>query len=728
VLNVPSIRLFGLVLVTCAFTDLQAQTKTVTQRSSQREISAIRVNGDLTIDGTLNDSSWQTAASVTEFRQREPFEKQLATETTDVRILYDSRFLYFGIHCIDSEPKKIVATELRRDADYNVDDNFTVLLSPNNDKRSGYTFTTNPLGTQFDSLIADEGRVNDPNWDGIWKSNARITRDGWTATIAIPFSTLNFKTSANVTIGINFRRFIRRKNEEDLWQSYLRIYGIERISEAGELINLRDIGSGRLLLIKPYAVGGIRSDAQNGSRVLRTAGLDIKYGLRSNLVANLTFNTDFADADVDPVRFNITPFKSSLPEKRQFFLENSGIFRVGFRDTQLFFSRQIGIDPISGQQVPLDVGAKVTGSLGKFDVGILDAKTRASGPNPYANYFVARVKRKLLSESYVGGILIDKESGNIFDRFNRTAGIDANFVFFKKLSLNGFLARTFSADRTLRGHDWASTIDANYNNNLIQVEAFRISAQPNFNPEVGFVDRTDIVTNSIDAQLSPRPKHGPIREYNFEGFYRRHVDTHGVLQTQEWQTTFRANFHNGAYTDDDLFDNFIQRLSSPFNIFKNVIIPPGIYHFDRHQFTYGSDQSKRFVYSFFERFGTFYNGHLNEFRTRTSYRPIPRISIATVHTWDRFRFPQGIFNVHIASLKTSYSFNRFLTTSMLLQINSIDKNPLSVNFRIRWNYRPDSDLFVIYNLGNQFNSLAAGNPVLTREQRFTVKFTYSFLK
>jgi len=680
------------------------------------------------LDGTLNDANWQDASLVTNFHQREPFERQPPTEKTEVRIVYDSRYLYFGIHCFDPDPKKIVATELRRDADFSVDDNFTVLISPNNDKRNGYTFTTNALGTQFDALISDEGRVNDPNWDGIWKSNGHVTQDGWTATMAIPFSTLNFKTSNNVTIGMNFRRLIRRKNEEDLWQSYLRIYGIERISEAGELTDLKDIGSGRLLIIKPYVVGGVRSDAQNGTRMLHTGGLDLKYGIRSNLVANLTFNTDFADADVDPVRFNLTPFKSSLPEKRQFFLENSGVFDVGFRDTQLFFSRQIGIDPVSGQQVPLDVGAKVTGSLGKFDVGILDAKTRASGPNPFANYFVARVKRKLLSESYVGGIFIDKESGNRQDRFNRTGGFDADFIFFKKLSLNGFLAKTFSADRNLRGHDWASTFDASYNSNLVQLEFFQNRVGPNFNPEVGFVDRTDIVTNSIDAQLSPRPKHGRIREYNFEGFYRRHVNTHGLLQTQEWQTTFRANFHNGAYTDDDLFDNFIQRLNSPFNIFKNVVIPPGLYHFDRHQFTYGSDKSKRFVYSFFERFGTFYNGRLNEFRTRTSYRPTPKISIATVHTWDRFRFPQGIFNVHIGSINGSYSFSRFLTTSLLIQVNSIDKNPVSMNFRLRYNYRPDSDLFVIYTLGNQFNSLAAGNPVLTREQRFTVKYTYSFLK
>src|SRR6266849_610428 len=257
---------------------------------STRSISTARVDHAPALDGTLQDPLWQQAASVVEFHQREPFEKERATEKTEVKVLYDRRFLYFGIQCFDSEPKGIVATELRRDADSSVDDNFTILLSPTNGKRNGYTFTVNPLGTQFDALISDQGRVNDPNWDGIWKSNAHITNDGWTATVAIPFSTLNFKTSNNVTIGINFRRFIRRKNEEDLWQAYLRIYGIERISEAGELTDLKDIGSGRLLIIKPYVVGGVKSDPQNGTRMLHTGGLDLKYGIRSNLVANLTFN------------------------------------------------------------------------------------------------------------------------------------------------------------------------------------------------------------------------------------------------------------------------------------------------------------------------------------------------------------------------------------------------------------------------------------------------------
>ncbi len=179
--------------------------------AEEKSISAVRTESPPSLDGTL-DKGWESAAVMSDFHQREPFEGTEPTEKTRVKILYDATRLYFGIECFDSAPEGIIATELRRDTDFTVDDYFSILLSPNNDGRNAYVFTVNPLGTQFDSTLADEGRVKDPNWDGVWVSNARITSTGWTATLAIPFSTLNFKSSDDVSLGINFLRFIRRKN------------------------------------------------------------------------------------------------------------------------------------------------------------------------------------------------------------------------------------------------------------------------------------------------------------------------------------------------------------------------------------------------------------------------------------------------------------------------------------------------------------------------------------
>src|SRR6516165_8814400 len=221
-----------------------------------RTAQASRVDRSPRLDGTLDDALWQLATPIDNFLQREPFEGQTPTEQTEVRILYSRHEVYFGVRCSDSDPKGIVATELRRDVSQELDDYFEIVIDSAHDRRNAYVFQINPLGTQRDALITEEqqGDTNDDGdsgWDGVWTSEARITDIGWTATVAIPFSTLNFMKSNDVIWGINFKRFIRRKNEEDLWSGWQRVNGISRISQAGELHGISDIGSGRLFVIKP---------------------------------------------------------------------------------------------------------------------------------------------------------------------------------------------------------------------------------------------------------------------------------------------------------------------------------------------------------------------------------------------------------------------------------------------------------------------------------------------
>jgi hypothetical protein len=699
------------------------------QHSEVRVARAARVEHSPKLDGTLDDPLWSKAEPIFDFRQREPYETQPATERTEVRVLYTSHEVYFGIACFDSDARGIVATELRRDLSQALDDYFEILIDSTHDRRNAYVFQINPLGTQVDGLITEERSSEsvdfDPGWDGIWTSDARITDSGWTATIGIPFSTLNFTQSQDVVWGLNFKRFIRRKNEEDLWSAYYRIFGITKVSEAGELRGIDEIGSGRLFIIKPYVLGGFDSTARSGTQPLHTGGVDVKYGLRSNLVANLTVNTDFADTDVDQQLFNLTPYKLFFPEKRQFFLENAGVFdfSTGFNDL-LFFSRQIGIDPNSGQIVPIDAGGKITGTLGGVQVGVLDVKTREEETNPSANFAVVRVKKSLFGNSYIGLMGIDKESSSPSDPYNRTAGVDTRLVFFRNLVLHGYAAATSSPGVQSGNTDFGG--DVSYNTNWMEFDARHNKIGPNYNPEAGFVERTDAKQDWVDLTLKPRPKIPGVRELNFEGFFYNAPDTHGVLQTQEWQATFRANFNNGAYTDDDLYDVFIQRLTEPFNIYKNVFIPPGLYHFARHQITYGSPQDRRFTFNLFERFGTYYTGHLNESSVRVNYRPAPRFSVSANARWNRFTLPEGNFSVVLAGLQANYSFSRKLTTSAYVQLNTSYTQAVSANFRLRYNYRPDSDLYIVYNAGTQFASLTATNPAQIREQRLSVKLTYSY--
>ena len=702
---------------------------------------AKRVDRAPVLDGTLRDLLWEAAESITNFRQREPYEGQPATEKIDVRILYTNHEVYFGIRCFDSDPEGIVATELRRDVSQELDDYFEIIIDSTHDRRNAYVFQINPLGTQRDALITEEQATSDgdgdPGWDGVWTSEARIGKEGWTATVGIPFSTLNFMQSRNVIWGVNFKRFIRRKNEEDLWSGWRRIYGPAKISETGELQGISDIGSGRLFIVKPYGLTGFDhfpasaagTGLTPGTSALHTGGVDIKLGLRSNLVANLTANTDFADADVDTQQFNLTPYKLFFPEKRQFFLENAGVFNFplgGDIGDLLFFSRQIGIDPITGEEVPINGGAKITGSLGKFELGVLDVNTRHSGPNPYANYGVLRVKRSLWAGSYIGLMGIDKRSGNIQDRFNQSGGIDTRLLFFKNLVLLGWAARTRSPGINTGDSDIGA--DLHCQTNRLDFEARKQKIGENFNPELGFLERNDANESFVDAILKQFPNVYGVRELQYDGFISDSRDTHGHFQTEQWQARFRADFNSGAYTDDDPVIVTSQSITQPFDIYKNIVIPASLYHFVRHKISFGSPQNRRLTVDALERFGGYYSGSLNELSANMSYRPSPRFSMSLAENWNRFRLPQGNFSVDLASAQTSYSFSRLLSLTTVIQVDTANAQAVSANIRLRYNYRPDSDLFVVYNVGTQFASLVAANPPQIRESRLSVKFTYSFIR
>ena len=713
-----------------------AQTSASPPQQGPPVAEAVRVSRKPALDGTLNDPLWQRAKPIAGFRQREPNTGEPATKKTEIRILYTRTAVYFGIHCYDSQPSRIVASELRRDADQSLDDHFEILIDETHDRRDGYVFEINPLGTQNDGLIVNEQGPGGPygrelefdsGWDGVWTSQARIGADGWTATVEIPFSTLNFTKSTDVVWGLNFVRFIRSKNEETLWSAYQRTFGITKVSQAGELRGITDIGSGRLFVVKPYALASYDRLSGQPLKTPFTGGVDIKYGLRSDMVLNLTANTDFADADVDLQQFNLTPFKIFIPEKRQFFLENAGIFNfdIGDKD-QLFFTRQIGIDSVTGQQVPINGGAKLTGSLGGFQLGVLEVETRPSGSNPYGNYAVVRVKRSLFGDSYIGVMGIDKRSGSTLDPYNQTGGIDTRLVFFKNLFVDAHLAGTRSPGNPSGSSDVGASLS--YKSNWLDGTFERRKIGPNFNPEAGFIERTDSNETLGVLTMKVRPGAGNIREMQFEGQILHAPDTLNRVSTQEWFGTFRIMLNNGAYADNDIMDVTTQRLATPLRIYKDVIVPAGVYHFSRHQVSLNSPPDHRVTFNLYDQFGGYYGGTLNVSRVSATYRPNPQLSFAVSQTWNRFRLPVANFSVDLASLQTSYSFSRFLTLSSVIQMNTANNQALSANFRLRYNYRPDSDLYIIYNVGTQFASLAATNLQQTRENRFAVKYTYSFNK
>jgi hypothetical protein len=733
------IRLGCFTLVCALPLTLQGQLETASH--SDRATQAVRVPRSPRLDGTLDDPIWQTSRAITEFLQREPNEGRPPSERTEVHILYTEKEVYFGIACHDSAPKVIVATEMRRDVSQELDDYFEIIIDALHSRRNAYVFQINPLGTQRDALITEEQSTEngdgDSGWDGIWTSEARITESGWSATVAIPFSTLNFMRSRDLVWGINFKRFIPRKNEEDLWSGWRRVFGASKISQAGELHGISGVADKRLLIVKPYGLLGLQHQPPTasgtgltpGTSGLYTGGLDLKVGLRSSLVANFTANTDFADADVDSEQFNLTPYKLFFPEKRQFFLENASIFSFplgGDSGDLLFFSRQIGINPITGQEVPINAGAKITGSMGGFEIGLLDVETRQSRANPYANYALLRVKRALPGGSYIGLIGIDKRTGDPLDRFNTAIGADTRLAISRSLVATGYAAQTRTHPFT--GGQFDVGAGLNYQSNWLDVFAQHRDVGHNFNPEVGFLERNDCICDYIHGQVKDRPDIRGVREVDIQGSMFHAPDTHHVLQTQEWLSTLVVKFRNGSVSDNDIADVVTQRLTAPFNIYKNVSIPAGIYHWTRHQLKYQSPTNRRLTVLLRERFGSYYGGSLNEAAISGTWRVNWRLSFDMTEQWSRFQLPVhgGNFSAAFGSFQTNYSFSRRLTLSTLIQVNTANTRAASGDIRLRWNYRPDSDLFVIYTAGQRFASLAATSPTEFTEHRFVLKYTYSW--
>jgi hypothetical protein len=362
-----------------------APTQSAGQSTGTRRIQALRVTDAIKIDGVLNEPAWSLAQPATDFLQERPIEGAPASEKTEVRVLFDDKNIYFAIRAFDSDAAHINARELVRDATFSNDDKVEILLDTYHDRRNAFRFAVNPLGTQQDALITDEGRDVNISWDAPWTSEGHINAEGYVVEIAIPLTTLRFSEGMD-TRGFNVARIIRRKNEENLWTGWQRSFGLERVSQAGEVGGTDEIRRRRLREIKPYATGEWREGAplvgEKGfdAGVRARAGLEVaKLGITPSLTAEFTVNPDFGQAEVDSQIVNLTRFSVFFPEKRDFFLENSGIFLFGRQgENQAFFTRRIGLTD-RGLPVAIDYGAKVTGKIGPYNVGFLQVQTRKLG-------------------------------------------------------------------------------------------------------------------------------------------------------------------------------------------------------------------------------------------------------------------------------------------------------------------------------------------------------------
>jgi hypothetical protein len=727
----PSIALFlTLVLASAA----RAQTAEHDHGGpTSHHVEVARAARPPVVDGVLDEDVWRAAAMLDSFTQQEPSDGAPATERTEVRMLYDAEHLYIGFRAFDSVPNGVIATEMRRDSPRLLEeDNVQIILDTFRDSRSGYMFVTNPLGAKLEQQVFEEGSGNlrgaasniNRDWNGVWDVATKQTPDGWTAEIVIPMVTVRSPDADTQTWGINFMRNIRRKNEQVYWAPIPKPYTLTRVSLAGTVSGMTGVTRGLDLRIKPFLVTGGRRD-RTGSVTsadgLRDVGLDAKYGLSSGLTLDVTVNTDFAQAEVDEQQVNLTRFALFFPEKRDFFLENSGQFTIGnqgnTRMADLFFSRRIGLSE-TGQQLPLLGGARLTGKLGAHNVAVMQIQTGDTADRPGENFLAARYSRDLGERSRVGGLVVNKEA--IGDpRFNRTMAADAVFAPTRSFSVHSFLARTATPGVT--DDQQAFHTRAMFLNNRWNSYAEFTDIEDNFNAEAGFVPRTGIRTSTLHVERNPRPG-GLIRVMEPMLNVTYTTDQQNRLITRRIHHMVGTRFQNGAYLNVVL-NRWLDVLDEPFAIQRNVTIPAGTYRFYDWNFTFNTNPARRFYERFTYAPQTFYEGTRHDVEATVGVRATSRASAEFSLQRNDVDLPWGAFVVNLGIMRLDYTLSPRMTIRSLSQYNSSTKQ-LSTSVRYNFIYKPGSDLYVVYD-GLQGN--LPGRPEL-RSNQLVVKMTYLLVR
>ena len=721
-------------------------------------LRATRVAEPIVLDGHLDETVYAQVPSIGDFVQQEPTEGEAATEKTDVWLLFDDRNIYVSVRCWDSHPEREVSNEMRRDARAIFDNElFTVTFDTFYDRRNAFLFAVNPPGGLADSYVTDERDFN-LNWNTVWDARTARFDQGWTVEISIPFKSLRYQARQAQVWGINFRRTVRWKNETSHLTripAAIGRRGMNKISSAASLVGIEPPTTNRNFEVKPYGIADLTTDRTKdpptSNDLGRDAGLDVKLGLTKSLTADLSYNTDFAQVEVDEQQVNLTRFNVFFPEKRDFFLEGQGIFTFGgvqnyARDgigpgganlpnpnpadmPNLFFSRRVGLTeghtaPLTGlYKVPIEVGGRVTGKAGPYSIGLLDIRT---GKEPRigveaANFGVVRIKRDILRRSAIGALITQRSIASSGRGANTLFGVDGVFSFYQNLSINTYLAKT-KTDGTA-GHDMSYRAQFDYGGDRYGLQLEHMFLDDHFNPDVGFVRRSAFRRNSAFVRFSPRPASiTAVRKFTWDATYDHITDTGGRLQSRNAEAAFRSELQNGDSMAFEYARNY-EFLAKPFAIAKDVTIPVGGYGFPEVRFMYwfGPQREASGIVRLVR--GSFYNGTRTEvsaFRSRIEITP--QISIEPGLTVDWVDLPEGKFATTLMSARTTYTLTPRIAVGALMQYVSTT-HALGTNIRFRWEFIPGSDFYIVYT--DDRDTRHAGFPTL-QSRGLVVKLTRLF--
>jgi hypothetical protein len=698
----------------CVWAGAASAQVSVTRTDAERpRINAVEVRGDFRLDGVLDDEVWQRAEAVTGFVQAEPREGQGATERTEVRIAFDGSNLYIGAYLYDSQADALVVTDIKKDFTETEQDAFSVILDTFRDHRNGYVFMTNPEGARADQQVANEGREINASWDAVWDVRSRRVADGWVTEMAIPFRALRFDEGVDRPWGINFSRRIRRKNELAYWSPVPRSFALTRVSLAGDLYGLPRASGGRDLRVKPYVLGSeARATGVEDYQGRREVGLDVKARVLDAFTLDLTGNPDFAQVEADVQQVNLTQFSQFFPEKREFFLENSGLFYVGDaarnnrvvasptpdEDLLMFFSRRVGVSA-DGQAIPITAGGRLTGKVGGTSVGAIMMRTDDVDGLPGSDYAVVRVRQDVGAGSDVGGIFLTRQGSGPGDDFNNVFGGDATFRFLGSIDWNTYLVGTDAPGVESGQYAWRTSI--NREGNWLHAKGGMMELGENFQNDLGFYRRTGIRKYFLDIGTRPRwtsLREKGVREMHPHIVWNYYEDLAGNIVAKNLHTGYTMFMNDGAFWELSVNPKF-ERIEAPFRIARGIDpIPAGSYGWAEYQLRGNSDPSKAFSWGVTGIVGGLWSGTQKTVNANATIRPSYKFFLETrvQRTQGDLDLPDAEFTKTFWTFRSNFSFNTNMFVDALVQY---DPGSEQINSNVRFNFihHPLSDIFLVFN-------------------------------
>jgi hypothetical protein len=668
---------------------------------------AVRIEKGPVLDGDLQDEAWRQAAPFTGFKMVFPNPGMEPTERTELRVIFDNANLYIGVYCYDSVPSRISGNSMVHDGvgEGKADDVVRVLLDPFQDKRNAYVFIVNARGGRSEGLASGESASL--NWDGIWDAKSRIQPDGWSTEMKIPFKTISFKPNL-ASWGINVERYIARKQETDRLSGTTRNSLFYNPMEAAALEGIGGVKQGLGLTFRPYGIVRGSKDYIEGMAAAwkLDGGFDLYKNFTPNFTGALSYNTDFAETEVDDRRINLTRFPLYFPEKRTFFLEGSEIFNFGGGGENFspFFSRRIGL--YGETQIPVAFGTKFFGKLGNTNLSVVDVRTRAFADEnlslspPAENFFAARVYQNVLAESKVGVIFT---SGSPTGEKNTLAGFDLTYKTSRFLGHQNFLTGgwyVYNWNAITSGKHQAYGLRLDFPNDLLDIRGSYSYYGDALDPGLGFLARGNVQSLNMGMAFQPRPAKGTlignlVRQFFFELEGQFYWDLQGNLETRQIFTApLNLRTESGEHIEFNVIPNR-DVLPYNFEIAPGVVIPQGPYNFMGYRAEFNSATFRPWTVDVSWRFGQFYSGHYDDATVGFGFKFKGYVSLALNAEFVRGRLPQGNFKANVYQLKADFSFSPDLGLMNYIQYDDVSRT-LGANIRFRWQLSPGNEIYLVY--------------------------------